>query len=113
VNEIASNPNVHSDVIQVAERVLQRLEATHELLPAPSGSFTGKNILEELACVSQLLGGNPELVQSPWIERLDPLAAFQDLLPPAIELLVCRLIDRPPTQRSSSTGDRAARMPPY
>jgi hypothetical protein len=45
----------------ITERVLQRLEATHELLPAPSGSFAGKNILEELACVSQLLGGNPHL----------------------------------------------------
>jgi hypothetical protein len=55
VNKIAGNPDVHSDVVQIAERVLQRLEATYEPLPASSRSFAGKNILEELACVSRVL----------------------------------------------------------
>jgi hypothetical protein len=61
VSEIAANP----DVVQVAQRVLECLEATHEPLPAPGGSLSRKDILEELTRVSQLLGVNPQLAASP------------------------------------------------
>jgi hypothetical protein len=71
MGEIAGNVNMHSNIIQVTQRILQRLQTADEPLPASSRLSPRKDVSEKVARVPKLFGGNSQLVQPRGIKRVE------------------------------------------